>query len=519
MADDPELLRRYSQVQSETAFSEFVSRHLRLVYCAALRRTGGRTDLAQEAAQTVFIKVARNAASLSRRGSMAGWLYTAARFAANDLMRSEERRARREQASELMPSEAAASDADSTTLRLLIDDLLGTLSQSDREIVLLRYFDEQSLREIAFLLQIPEDTARKRAERAIEKMRSTLARRGITSSATALTAIFSEQAAFALPANLLTTVSQAALAGARLIAPVSGIGRLIDAVQSLGGLAGIVALLTVGMAIYEVRAERSASALYIATRGTRDEAARRLKDHEALLRASETRAAAQNPAVQDPIRAKTIPSRRDDPAGRERGQQFLAAHPEVQRLIEAETRDHVAWHNEAVGRKIGLTPAQIEGLVKLATEEQGQAFFFGGDDDFVTLNQSLGDLTPEQVKAQTRALLGEAAYERFTEEKRIGDAVRLATEAATALNFLGTSMTPTQTQALEQIIIGASPDYRSGKSVKSSALEWDAIMAQARSLLSPDQMRAVAALKARETADQEEAAYQQVLLAQVKGKP
>ena len=49
--EDGELLRRYVEERSETAFGEFVQRHLGLVYAAALRRTDGDEPRAAEVAK------------------------------------------------------------------------------------------------------------------------------------------------------------------------------------------------------------------------------------------------------------------------------------------------------------------------------------------------------------------------------------------------------------------------------------------------------------------------------------
>lgn len=76
MTDDAELLRRYAYHRNEAAFAEFVSRHLGLVYFAALRRTGGNAALAEDVAQAVFTAAARDAGTLARHAVVTGWLYT-----------------------------------------------------------------------------------------------------------------------------------------------------------------------------------------------------------------------------------------------------------------------------------------------------------------------------------------------------------------------------------------------------------------------------------------------------------
>jgi len=63
MIDDRELIRRYSQEGSQEAFRELISRHLNLIYAAALRQTRNAHD-AEEVVQTVFADLARKTAPL-----------------------------------------------------------------------------------------------------------------------------------------------------------------------------------------------------------------------------------------------------------------------------------------------------------------------------------------------------------------------------------------------------------------------------------------------------------------------
>ena len=102
MTPDGELLRRYTETNSEHAFAELVERHLNLVYSAALRQVNGDAHLAQDVAQTVFADLARKAASLARRPVLTGWLYTSAHFAAAKAVRMERRRHAREEEAQFM---------------------------------------------------------------------------------------------------------------------------------------------------------------------------------------------------------------------------------------------------------------------------------------------------------------------------------------------------------------------------------------------------------------------------------
>ena len=80
--NDLELLQRYSETGCEAAFVELVKRYVDLVYSAAMRQVSGDAHLAQDVTQSVFIDLARKAASFSSRTILTGWLYTSTRFAA-----------------------------------------------------------------------------------------------------------------------------------------------------------------------------------------------------------------------------------------------------------------------------------------------------------------------------------------------------------------------------------------------------------------------------------------------------
>src|SRR5882672_12234446 len=94
--DDMVLLQEYAMRHSEEAFAALTARHIDLVYTAALRHTRNHHQ-AQEVTQAVFVVLARKAGSLNPRTVLAGWLFQTARLTAANYVRSEMRRARREQ--------------------------------------------------------------------------------------------------------------------------------------------------------------------------------------------------------------------------------------------------------------------------------------------------------------------------------------------------------------------------------------------------------------------------------------
>jgi RNA polymerase sigma factor (sigma-70 family) len=250
MPDDPELLRRYAYESSQEAFAELVRRHLDLVFKTALRSCGGDAHRAQDVAQVVFAGLASKAASLAVRPSLAGWLYTSTRYSAAQMVRSEARRQAREQKAH--ESEALLrgdeSAADWELLKPAIDDALRSLSERDREAVLMRYFESRTLSEIGRQLRLTEDAARMRIDRGLAKMRQVLGRRGLECSAAALGSALEAQAAVQVPSSLAAAITETVLSGAAASGATAGPSILMSMTKlKIGVVLGLLAAGSVGL--------------------------------------------------------------------------------------------------------------------------------------------------------------------------------------------------------------------------------------------------------------------------------
>ncbi|MBL9202066.1 MAG: sigma-70 family RNA polymerase sigma factor, partial [Opitutaceae bacterium] len=215
MPEDAELLRRYAATGAEADFAEIVRRHVNLVYSCALRQVNGDTHLAQDVTQLVFADLARKAASVASHRVLAGWLFTSTRFAAAKAVRGERRRHAREAEAHLMDelTRDPAAQLDWARVRPVLDEALGELSDSDREAILLRFFEGRDFAGVGARLNVNDNTARMRVERALDKLRALLERRGVKSTGAALAAVLANEAVLAAPAGLTVTVTGTALAG------------------------------------------------------------------------------------------------------------------------------------------------------------------------------------------------------------------------------------------------------------------------------------------------------------------
>jgi RNA polymerase sigma factor (sigma-70 family) len=256
MTDDATLLQRYARERSESDFAELVRRHLNLVYSAALRQVNGDTHLAQDVTQLVFTDLARKAGKLAGHRVLAGWLFTSTRFAAAKLVRGARRRQIREQEALLMqensPSDPAAQLA-WERVRPVLDEALGELNEQDREAILLRYMEGRDFAEVGARLALSGNAARMRVDRAVDKLRALLARRGATSTVGALSLALANQAVVAAPAGLAATVTGTVLAGTGTVAAVTFMS--LSKLQL--GLAG--AILATGAGIFAVQEHTNAA--------------------------------------------------------------------------------------------------------------------------------------------------------------------------------------------------------------------------------------------------------------------
>lgn len=330
MMDDAQLLRRYAQARDEAAFTEFVGRHFNLVYFTALRGTGGNAALAQDIAQAVFAVAARKSRVLAAHATPAGWLHRTTRHITARMLRQERTRQRYEQEAAMHDLINAGAEPEWERLRPVIDDVLDELDARDREAILVRFFQGRPFAEMGETWRISADAARMRVDRALEKLRGALERRGIASVSTALAGILTAQGGLAAPAGLAATVSTAALATTATTGGAVAIFGIMSATKIITGTATAIALLATGSALLQHdRAETAELRLDATTREltalrarlvraeqrkstAEKQAAEADKDISALLATVEAARAGSAPA----LRATRAPVSPDDPLAR-----------------------------------------------------------------------------------------------------------------------------------------------------------------------------------------------------------
>lgn len=208
MLNDMELVREYAVRRSEEAFATLVSRHIDLVYSTALRQVRNHHQ-AQDVTQAVFVILARKAASLRPGTVLAGWLFRTARLTATQHIRSELRRARREQKA-FMESTPEDDSVDAwQEVAPALNDAIADLGEKDRNAIILRFLKGKAYKEIADTVGGTEEAAQMRVNRALEKLRRMFARRGVALTSTALGTVMSTKAIQAAPSGLAASIASA----------------------------------------------------------------------------------------------------------------------------------------------------------------------------------------------------------------------------------------------------------------------------------------------------------------------
>lgn len=210
--DDMDLLREYATNNSEQAFATLVNRHVDFVYSSALRQTGNPHS-AEEITQVVFIILARKAGLIRQGTILSGWLFRTTRFAANDALKKEIRRQRREQEAFQMEPTFQQPDIEPEWQQVspILDQAIAQLGEQDRNAVLLRFFEKKNFKEVGHALGTTEETAKKRVSRAMDKLRNFLGKRGTVFPAVTLIGIISTNSVSAAPVGLASSITTAAV--------------------------------------------------------------------------------------------------------------------------------------------------------------------------------------------------------------------------------------------------------------------------------------------------------------------
>lgn len=243
---DLELLAKYFRQGEEVAFAEVVRRHAGMVYTVAMRVTRSR-QLAEDVSQAVFLNLARDAKKLRSDTVLGAWLYSVTRRVAANTVRGENRRLIREQTACDMNSSSENSPPPAE-LEPLLDDAMDALAETDRTVIVLRFFENKSMADVGKELGLTTNAAQKRVSRAVEQMRVFFTRRGIATGTVAVTALLAANTAKAIPAGLVAGICASVHSTIPLTTTLIKTVAMTTLQKSLAGIT-VVAIASIGVAV------------------------------------------------------------------------------------------------------------------------------------------------------------------------------------------------------------------------------------------------------------------------------
>lgn len=212
---DFEWLQQFARAGNQSAFREIVRRHIDLVFATAVRKVGDAGG-AEEISQNVFGVLARKSWQFAPDDSLPAWLHKTTLLESQAWQRGEMRRRRREEAAAELGTTMKTPDEQPAFQALvpLLDEALLSLREKDREALLLRYYESQSLKEVGAAMGVSDDTAQKRVRTALEKLSAYFQRRGFKTATVAATAAALQHTAASATAATVSVVFNAAIQAA-----------------------------------------------------------------------------------------------------------------------------------------------------------------------------------------------------------------------------------------------------------------------------------------------------------------
>jgi RNA polymerase sigma-70 factor, ECF subfamily len=185
---DEALMLRYQKGEVR-AFEVLLERHRRPIFNFILRFVGAR-DRAEDLMQETFLRVIKGVASYQRQAKFTTWLYTIARNQCVDHSRRQKHRKAASLDAPMGGSDdgnertlldtvagkelGADRQAISNQLHVSLQRAIASLPDEQREVFLLREFQDLPFKDIGEIVGVPENTVKSRMRYALEKLRMEL---------------------------------------------------------------------------------------------------------------------------------------------------------------------------------------------------------------------------------------------------------------------------------------------------------------------------------------------------------
>jgi RNA polymerase sigma-70 factor (ECF subfamily) len=157
-------------LQNPDAMTEFLRELEPFVYRVCYHLTGHRQD-AEDLAQEAIVKVCRNLHTYRGDSALQSWVYRIILNTQRDLIR----RQKHMQTVEISETATAADALEGqVSIKLMVQGMLDELSGVDRQIFILRFLQDLSLKEVAALLEMKEATVKTRLFRIRDRLKASV---------------------------------------------------------------------------------------------------------------------------------------------------------------------------------------------------------------------------------------------------------------------------------------------------------------------------------------------------------
>jgi RNA polymerase sigma factor (sigma-70 family) len=246
---DSALLKAWVAHRDRDAIGQLISQHINFVHAVAYRQVRGDAHLAEDVTQAVFILLLQKAHRIQSEAAMASWLFTTTRYAAANAMKMVRRRKYYEHQAALNAQTETTSDAmkiEDENLEPLLNDAINSLPKSDRTCVIMSYLQQKTHRQVAAVMGLSEEAARKRVSRAIERMREFLVSRGAAAPVAVIGSSLAKQtmvsAQFMESTLNVAMLSQSTVQSGSAITIAKGVSKMFFAMKMKVAAAGAVLL-------------------------------------------------------------------------------------------------------------------------------------------------------------------------------------------------------------------------------------------------------------------------------------
>ena len=161
-----------STVVAESDFAEIVRRHQAMVYSIALRFLADPAA-AEELAQDVFLQLHASLGSLKSEDHMRFWLR---KVTSHRCIDSKRRRRPPQMSLDEAPEPAAPVETEDPLLSRRLRQLVASLPEKPRLIVILRYQEDMTAEDIADALAMPVATVKSHLQRSLALLREKVTR-------------------------------------------------------------------------------------------------------------------------------------------------------------------------------------------------------------------------------------------------------------------------------------------------------------------------------------------------------